>query len=222
MSAEDVARYQAAAHAMQSGAAETELELLRDGIQAALIRLSGSDTEVDPTIGATARKVADQVIADQINDAASLVIAVRVVVAALQVTLDDNDDLREDIEGLLRCVETLGGAPVPAGTADDTITYPFSPDYSPADIDAIGEDAHVTLLRAVADGRREYARGAPDDMRSTLLTQAQAFELAARIVGGDTGPLYGLLPSWRWTDEMAESLHTGLERIATAEEASDG
>jgi hypothetical protein len=72
------------------------------------------------------------------------------------------------------------------------------------------------LLRACAAGRREYAASIPADVakpslaesRRDLLAEATTLDTAARIVEGDTGPLYDLLPSWRWTPEM----HAALDR----------
>lgn len=71
----------------------------------------------------------------------------------------------------------------------------------------------AALLRSVAAGRREYAAAlaAPIEswaieQRAALEAEAAAFESAAKIVEGDLGPLYGLLPSWRWTGEMTRRL----------------
>lgn len=64
----------------------------------------------------------------------------------------------------------------------------------------------VALLRKAAEGRREYAAKIGED-QATMLTQAATLETAAKIMEGDDGPLYGLLPSWRWTDEMERNLH---------------
>lgn len=64
------------------------------------------------------------------------------------------------------------------------------------------------LFRALAAGRREYTdRLDPADPRQAehrddLLAEAATWDLAARIAAGDYGPLYDLLPSWRWTDAM--------------------
>lgn len=70
-------------------------------------------------------------------------------------------------------------------------------------------DAAV-LLRAAAAGRLEYATSFQAneenvrlrEMRDALLTEAATLETAARIVEGDYRPLYGLLPTWRWTEQM--------------------
>lgn len=65
------------------------------------------------------------------------------------------------------------------------------------------------LLRAAAAGRREYAQGCGDtdntklqEMHDALLTQAATLDGAARVADGDMNPLYGWLPSWRWTSAM--------------------
>lgn len=57
-------------------------------------------------------------------------------------------------------------------------------------------------LRAAAAGRREYMAAPPDEHRELLELQADTLDQAARIAAGDIEPLYELLPSWRWTDEM--------------------
>lgn len=67
---------------------------------------------------------------------------------------------------------------------------------------SIGPAEIVARLETCAAGRREYAENAPDEQRAVLLTEAAAFDSAAKIARGDLGPLYGLLPSWRWTPEM--------------------
>lgn len=66
------------------------------------------------------------------------------------------------------------------------------------------ERAHLaSVLRRVSAGRREYASTAQMDyVRRWLDHEADLFEAAALIVEGDLKPLYGLLPSWRWDDEM--------------------
>lgn len=47
------------------------------------------------------------------------------------------------------------------------------------------------------------------EMRRTLEVEALTLEAAAKIAEGDDSPLYGLLPSWRWSPEMVARLHTG-------------
>lgn len=62
-------------------------------------------------------------------------------------------------------------------------------------------------LRACAAGRREYARSCEgtEDGRA-LLVEAATFESAAEVAEGSLEPLYGALPSWRWTPEMHAAL----------------
>lgn len=68
------------------------------------------------------------------------------------------------------------------------------------------QDAHIEtirLLRLAAEGRREYAAGGASSTHmltdeQILRAEAQNFDSARKIVEGDTSPLYGLLPSWRW------------------------
>ncbi len=68
------------------------------------------------------------------------------------------------------------------------------------------QDAHIEtirLLRLAAEGRREYAATGSEAQHvmtdtQILRAEAQNFDSARKIVEGDTSPLYGLLPSWRW------------------------
>jgi hypothetical protein len=62
------------------------------------------------------------------------------------------------------------------------------------------------LLRRCADGRAEYAAGAPEPQRSALLTEANTLRWAARMVDGDRTVALHLLPSWRWTDDLGVPL----------------
>lgn len=62
-----------------------------------------------------------------------------------------------------------------------------------------GEETPGDRLRRVAAGRREYADGAPDDMRQTLLAEADLFDTAARVADDDVLAACGLIPSWQWT-----------------------
>jgi hypothetical protein len=64
----------------------------------------------------------------------------------------------------------------------------------------------VALLRAMADGRREYAASAPDGAREHLEIEAATLDTAVQVMEGDDGPLYAMLPSWRWTPEMCANL----------------
>lgn len=71
----------------------------------------------------------------------------------------------------------------------------------------------AALLRTCAAGRTEYAGSYPAhavqalrEQRRTLETEAEVLESAAKIAEGDDGPLYGLLPSWRWTEDMERKL----------------
>jgi hypothetical protein len=66
--------------------------------------------------------------------------------------------------------------------------------------------ARIALLRLAAEGRAEYAKLQEGPAQAVLLAQAAALQSAADIMEGDDGPLYGLLPSWRWTDEMERAL----------------
>ncbi|MGI5247561.1 hypothetical protein [Dactylosporangium sp. CA-139066] len=67
--------------------------------------------------------------------------------------------------------------------------------------DGVAEAAR--LLRQAAEGRLEYLASCPDQRaRDVLETEASTLRHAADVVEGDLTPLYGWLPSWRWTDEM--------------------
>jgi hypothetical protein len=63
----------------------------------------------------------------------------------------------------------------------------------------------VRLLKLAAAGRREYAGPGTENahfsdmtLGKVLLGEAEVIDAAIKIVEGDTAPLYGLLPSWRW------------------------
>ena len=80
----------------------------------------------------------------------------------------------------------------------------------------------VELLRLVAEGRREYAKphdgtdGAGAQVAAFIRAEASDFDTAANIAEGSLLPLYGLLPSWRWTDEM-----NAAADLASDKEAGD-
>jgi hypothetical protein len=81
-----------------------------------------------------------------------------------------------------------------------------------------GEEV-AALLRKVVEGRREYmgslSENEPNlvlrEQRRTLEIEALTLEAAAEIAEGKVEPLYGLLPSWRWSDEMVAALGVGGE-----------
>lgn len=60
----------------------------------------------------------------------------------------------------------------------------------------------VRLLRLVSEGRREYARaaGANKALADVLTSEADLLAAAAKIADGDKQALYGLLPSWMWSE----------------------
>jgi len=72
----------------------------------------------------------------------------------------------------------------------------------------------AALLRTCAAGRTEYAGGyslqetnhALRAQRAALESEACALEAAAKVVEGDVHAVMGLLPSWRWTEEMRARL----------------
>jgi len=64
----------------------------------------------------------------------------------------------------------------------------------------------AATFRYAAQGRREYLAGIPDDMRTTMEVEVATLEAAAMVADGRLDPLYGWLPSWRWTDQMQAAL----------------
>ena len=71
-------------------------------------------------------------------------------------------------------------------------------------------------LRLAAAGQREYAAGMANlavprqiEAHEELELVAAVLDRAALIADGDDGPLYNLLPSWRWTAEMHKALNGG-------------
>lgn len=68
------------------------------------------------------------------------------------------------------------------------------------------ETSPAAKLRWVAEARRSYLAGMPDDTREPLELQVATLEAAAKIVDGDAATLAGLLPSWLWTDQMQAEL----------------
>jgi len=75
----------------------------------------------------------------------------------------------------------------------------------------------VARLRECAAGRREYLAGYAEsepnpvmrEQRRTLEIEALTLEAAVKIAEGDASPLYGLLPSWRWSPEMEAEIGLG-------------
>lgn len=82
--------------------------------------------------------------------------------------------------------------------------------YVIADIVRIGNSLISGLFRVlgdVAEGRAEYIQVAPDmQKKEALESEVATLWQAARIAVGDMQPLYGLLPSWRWTPAMNGAL----------------
>jgi hypothetical protein len=70
----------------------------------------------------------------------------------------------------------------------------------------------AALLRRGAAGRREYAANAPDAQRQVLEIEANVLDHAAKVAGGDLGPMLSWMPSWRWTDEMTRWSERGGDR----------
>ena len=78
-----------------------------------------------------------------------------------------------------------------------------------ARMDGCAGTSPAAKLRWVAEGRRAYLAGMPDEVRPRLELEVAALETAARIVDGDIESLYGLLPTWLWTEEMHAKLGVG-------------
>lgn len=70
-------------------------------------------------------------------------------------------------------------------------------------------------LRRGAAGRREYAASTPPTAE-ILNQEAVVLDSAAIVAAGDLKPMFGWMPSWRWTPEMNEWL------AATARLAEEG
>lgn len=69
---------------------------------------------------------------------------------------------------------------------------------------------YAGMLRAAAEGRRDYAKSAgslPGDIAGHLELQAATLDAAAKVLTGDLGPLYDWLPSHMWTPEMTARLY---------------
>lgn len=79
-----------------------------------------------------------------------------------------------------------------------------------APVIAAYEQARIAaVLRQARDGRLEYATSAPDSTRLVLESEAATLDAAAQVVEGDLDPMFGWLPSWRWTDEMTAQVRRG-------------
>jgi hypothetical protein len=73
-------------------------------------------------------------------------------------------------------------------------------------------DEIAALLRSTAAARREYMKNVPVVALTTatgLELECSTLETAADIAEGQAGPLYSLLPSWKWTEEMHAALSAG-------------
>jgi hypothetical protein len=78
------------------------------------------------------------------------------------------------------------------------------------------------VLRAVARGRREYAAGCQGHpFAAELAAEAVTWEAAARIADGELRALYGLLPSWRWTDGMTQAAREGRSDSITLADVAE-
>lgn len=83
----------------------------------------------------------------------------------------------------------------------DVLVAPAQVPVAPRHSSEIAKAAE--LLRRAAAGRLEYLASCPGQAaRDVLETEASTLRHAADVVEGDLRPLYGWLPSWRWTDEM--------------------
>jgi len=75
-----------------------------------------------------------------------------------------------------------------------------------AALEGAAETGLAAKLRWIAEGRRAYLHGAPEDARRLIELQVSTIEQMAQVVDGDLEPLYGLLPSYLWTDAMDAAL----------------
>ncbi|WIB65420.1 hypothetical protein [Curtobacterium sp. MCBD17_040] len=79
-----------------------------------------------------------------------------------------------------------------------------------------GEDAFLRsslLLLTLAKGREEYAKNAPEPMRTNLLREVETLRQAAQVFAGDGRGAEAAVPSWLWPEfeRQAESLGLRLE-----------
>lgn len=80
-------------------------------------------------------------------------------------------------------------------------------------------DQLLTALRAAAAGQREYAAMCMNKASESQRRERREHELTAvtletaiQFVKGDPAPLYMLLPSWRWTDDMVREIKESDEK----------
>ena len=92
-----------------------------------------------------------------------------------------------------------------AVAADGAVELTVAVHVAPIAAKAALMSAHDLLLRC-ADGREEYARGAPADQRAVLLIEARVLRCAARVAAGDRFAAMSLLPSWQWTPDLTDTL----------------
>lgn len=63
----------------------------------------------------------------------------------------------------------------------------------------------LTRLRRLAAGRREYAKGAPAEMRHLLLCEADVLDAAVKVANGSKLTMMGLIPTWWWGDDEGQA-----------------
>lgn len=167
--------------------------------------------------------------AAEIQAAAQDPLAVSHAVRNLREHVDGADTLvgRWSIGVALAELDRLGAIEQAAAATCDSESRVAAGPATPNSELTVAAPADVAgLLRAAAAGRREYADGTGDaahlaEMRDTLLAQAATLDSAAQIADGDYRPLYGWLPSWRWTPEMGRLVNaSGGDSISAVDVAA--
>ena len=95
-------------------------------------------------------------------------------------------------------VQTLSGP----GVDDARLTAAGRALFMPDDWTPPPAGDLAALLRYAAQGRREYLHGMPADMLDLVEVEADTLDQAAIVADGRLEPLYGWLPSLRWTEQM--------------------
>ena len=75
---------------------------------------------------------------------------------------------------------------------------------------ADGEAGQILArLQRLAAGRREYANGAPAEVREALLGEADILDAAVKVAGGSKLTLLGLIPLSWWADDEERWIRVG-------------
>lgn len=66
------------------------------------------------------------------------------------------------------------------------------------------------VLQLLANGREEYAKNAPEQVRDILLREVSSYRLAAKVLAGNGFSAQSALPSWRWDEFTSQVAELGL------------